>query len=584
MVYAHYVLMGGLVANVEEIHNTYKIITFTTDGVLWLAYHGHFCRVSRGDIEDKSKADFLAKFLVCVQVLWVVGQAVERKAAGYPISLLEVHAMVHVVCALIMYALWWKKPLNVQKPTRIDLGLDDGLESLAFGIQVLNDYGFSFPRDARVQSPSLGHPFVFQYPTIETSDYYHTPIKRSHGELPLEQTQPRFAFYKGLEPTQCLENIYRIDKDKHASGVPVLTHTNLMCPGDSGALQYDFPRPVGAYYTPAGGEETVCTLLSGQSLDCGISPVFMRNPDSHTVYGTPIAVSLSQKDVNRLQLASKFVRKIGFRATSKHTYDRAVYETDCATNLSSLDIQDLRSLDHPNSLSSFCHRAINSQWHVLHILSRSLQGHKLYLAAAIPTIPVAYGCVHLGALSITFPTEVERLLWKSSCFYLIVIAAVSAVAYAILYLDQLAKRLLRSQIIQLFPTSKARGGGIQWPTEQELEAARSQLTPSDRKRYVYVKICMWAFGQHNFGVYPSPPLLSAILWSPVGKFALGQHHNSMRRRSLRNFAKAIGVSLLIVYIAARIYLVIESFISFRHVSIGVYKSPPLNFFGNVPHL
>ncbi|PVH77225.1 hypothetical protein DL98DRAFT_534972 [Cadophora sp. DSE1049] len=83
MVYAHYVLMGGFAANVEDIHNTYKVITFTSDGVLWMADHGHFCRVSRGDIEDKSKADFLAKSLVCVQVLWVVGQAIERKAAGY---------------------------------------------------------------------------------------------------------------------------------------------------------------------------------------------------------------------------------------------------------------------------------------------------------------------------------------------------------------------------------------------------------------------------------------------------------------------------------------------------------------------
>lgn len=250
MAYAHYILMGGLVANVEEIHNTFKIITLTTDGVLWLAYHDHFCRVSRGDIEDKSKGDFLAKMLVCVQVICVVGQAVERKAAGYPISLLEVHTMVHVVCALIMYALWWKKPLNVQRPTRVHLGLGDGLESLAFGIQVSVDYGFSFLRDSRVQSPSLGHPFVFQSPTIETSDYYHTPMKTSRGELPLERAQPRFAFYRGLEPTQSLENKYRIDKDKNANGVPVLTHTNLMRAGDGGALQYDFPRPVGAYFTP----------------------------------------------------------------------------------------------------------------------------------------------------------------------------------------------------------------------------------------------------------------------------------------------------------------------------------------------
>ena len=132
-------------------------------------------------------------------------------------------------------------------------------------------------------------------------------------------------------------------------------------------------------------------------------------------------------------------QKISFRATSNHTNDKAIDETECATNLSSLDIQDLRSWDYPNPLSSFCHRAINSRWHVLHTLSWNLQGNKLYLAAAIPTIPAAYGCVQLGALSIIFPTEVERFLWKSSCLYLIGAAAVSAVAYAVFYLDQVAK-------------------------------------------------------------------------------------------------------------------------------------------------
>jgi len=55
-------------------------------------------------------------------------------------------------------------------------------------------------------------------------------------------------------------------------------------------------------------------------------------------------------------------QKISFRATSNHTNDKAIYETECATNLSSLDIQDLRSWDYPNPLSSFCHRAINSRW------------------------------------------------------------------------------------------------------------------------------------------------------------------------------------------------------------------------------
>jgi hypothetical protein len=95
----------------------------TTNALLLLAQHGHFIGLSRETISDKSKANclyklisslsndlltslVLAKGLVCLQVLWVAGQAIERKLAGFPISLLEFHTLVHVFCALVMYTLW----------------------------------------------------------------------------------------------------------------------------------------------------------------------------------------------------------------------------------------------------------------------------------------------------------------------------------------------------------------------------------------------------------------------------------------------------------------------------------------------
>ena len=47
MVYAYYVLMGGFAVNVENMHNTIKRVTLTRDGILYLARHGFFCKVSR---------------------------------------------------------------------------------------------------------------------------------------------------------------------------------------------------------------------------------------------------------------------------------------------------------------------------------------------------------------------------------------------------------------------------------------------------------------------------------------------------------------------------------------------------------
>jgi hypothetical protein len=62
-------MMGGFAANVEDIHNVLDRVTLTPDGVLFLAQYGHFCKVKRSEIDDKSKADILAKSLVCFQVL-----------------------------------------------------------------------------------------------------------------------------------------------------------------------------------------------------------------------------------------------------------------------------------------------------------------------------------------------------------------------------------------------------------------------------------------------------------------------------------------------------------------------------------
>lgn len=114
--------MAGFAAIVEDIRNVLDRVTLTLDGVLFLARYGHFCKVRWSEIDDRSKADMLAKSLVCFQILWVAGQAIERKISSYPITLLEIHTLVHVMFALIMYALWAKKPQNIQFPTLAEFG------------------------------------------------------------------------------------------------------------------------------------------------------------------------------------------------------------------------------------------------------------------------------------------------------------------------------------------------------------------------------------------------------------------------------------------------------------------------------
>ncbi|KAL9007619.1 MAG: hypothetical protein Q9173_007154 [Seirophora scorigena] len=116
MVYGFYVIMGGLAVNISPIHDKLQILPLSPHGVIHLARKGHFIDVSDTEINDKSKANILAKGLVLVQISFTMFSCIARKAVGLPVSVLEVHTLIHAGCALVMYCLWLKKPMEVEEP------------------------------------------------------------------------------------------------------------------------------------------------------------------------------------------------------------------------------------------------------------------------------------------------------------------------------------------------------------------------------------------------------------------------------------------------------------------------------------
>ena len=133
---AFYAAMGGLEiaidknaeipAEILQINPDFKsdlekYCVLTLDGVKKLAMVDLLPDLDDTYIADKTKADSLAKLLVCIQAVWMLVQTIVRKTYGLPITLLELNTLAHVGCAVLMYAIWWFKPKDVNEPQVITI-------------------------------------------------------------------------------------------------------------------------------------------------------------------------------------------------------------------------------------------------------------------------------------------------------------------------------------------------------------------------------------------------------------------------------------------------------------------------------
>ncbi|KAL8948920.1 MAG: hypothetical protein Q9222_004924 [Ikaeria aurantiellina] len=125
--HSFYANMGGFVFDLDEALSrgpkafTTKVsrLTLTPRGVALLAACGFLPRISREDILDKSKADNVSKLLSVLQALWMLAQIITRLNGNLSITLLEVNTLAHIICAIIIYGLWWNKPKLINEPTKL---------------------------------------------------------------------------------------------------------------------------------------------------------------------------------------------------------------------------------------------------------------------------------------------------------------------------------------------------------------------------------------------------------------------------------------------------------------------------------
>ncbi|KAK4210255.1 hypothetical protein QBC37DRAFT_292882 [Rhypophila decipiens] len=109
-----------------------KRAAITAEGVRLMSFLGRLPHIHEAQIQDKSKADWMAKSLICIQVGWMVVQVIGRVIKKMPVSLLEINTCGHVVCAMAIYLLWWSKPLEIQEPTLLNDDQDQDALALMY--------------------------------------------------------------------------------------------------------------------------------------------------------------------------------------------------------------------------------------------------------------------------------------------------------------------------------------------------------------------------------------------------------------------------------------------------------------------
>jgi hypothetical protein len=128
-----------------------------------LTGNGDFPRISKAEIEDKSKGDAISKGLVILQTGWFVTQCIARGARGLPITELELITVAFAALNFGIYLLLWEKPQHVQRGVRVykkrftEEPVDDGDVEATIGFwDALGDSLSDLPA-AIVRGPSINN-------------------------------------------------------------------------------------------------------------------------------------------------------------------------------------------------------------------------------------------------------------------------------------------------------------------------------------------------------------------------------------------------------------------------------------------
>ncbi|PVH68911.1 hypothetical protein DL98DRAFT_627796 [Cadophora sp. DSE1049] len=185
--HAYYAEMGGFALRTStprESGEGHKLQRLRSEDIFELRELGCISRlpsITKDQIMDKGKGDFIVKLTAILQVFWMLIQVIVRAARGLPISRLEVTACAFAACASVTYVLWWNKPQAVTACTKITIEARETWALAQFGTSWTFDKG-------RLPYKSIFEAFV---PLSDSKAYTTEDMPISNDALPAETIATR---------------------------------------------------------------------------------------------------------------------------------------------------------------------------------------------------------------------------------------------------------------------------------------------------------------------------------------------------------------------------------------------------------
>lgn len=550
--YAWFVLMGGYRVNISRLHNTIDIATLTPEGIIFLAKNGYLFHISDEDISDKSKADYLAKGLVSFQVLWFVADVVQRKIANLPICLLEFHTLVNIGCWLITYSLWFSKPLNIKAPVVIAASgdMEQLLAVLLFKAEMARRPKFHSQYQSRWKPRHLememwawtdDNKMVVNFDSLEvvlkpTTEISITPA----GNQPIIRTLRHGDVMDGLQERSMMSqpsvNARSEVLSQQARNIPRDLLKLSLSEKDDRRLglvreytkariaQPPRPESVGASSPVTDGDGNLIPA-PGAGVQChGTHPA--RSRSLHLQSGRSSLVAIYQPSVDLEIQNSSPLNELHCAAASttrpKNCTQHKYYEDTFCIVLHLFRIPKY-GIQYTTSYSDIEDLGIYS----LKKHPKGGMGAYDALPLTLLIIPAMYSAIHLipDLLNWPFPSRTERLLWRISCYLAISLPGpMLAIIVIGIVIGIIAGLLMLSKRVQDLVTKWREG------------------TP-------------WDVDAESFHV---------LLWP--------------------KFSVVVGGVFIVFWLAARVFLLVEAFISLRREKAEVFQTPEWNWLDSIPHV